>query len=71
MSLLGEETHLLEDSASLDEVCLCGGLADTVDRDHLVLLYVVRRNGHKIVSVGLLELYVDCVGLELEAYSQP
>lgn len=71
MSLLGEETHLLEDPASLYEVCLSGGLADTVDRDDLILLYVVRGNCHEIVSVGFLELYVDCVGLELEAYSQP
>lgn len=41
MSLLGEEAHLFEDAASLDEVGLRGCPADAVDRNHLVLLYIV------------------------------
>ena len=70
LRLFGEEADLLEDAASLDEVGLRGGLADAVDGDHLVLLYVVGRNSHEVVSIGLLELDVDCVCLELEAHPQ-
>jgi len=70
LRLLWVEGHFLKDSPTMDEVCLSGCLAESMDRNHLVLLWMVGTHRHKIVTLAVLKLYMSHICLELKPNSE-
>lgn len=71
MGLFGIEGDFLEDGSSVNEVGFRSGFTQTMDRDYLIFLLVVRAHSHEIVTLAVLKLYVSYVGFKSEPDSKP